>query len=498
VKKAIRNLFALSLALAILTSASASLAAEPTLIAAFFVKGKVGLKWSMVDGVTEYKVYRKTASGDFELVATASEDRYFDENITPGTTYNYRIGVMQDGQEAFSKPKTVTIPGQTGEFKSPAWVGMRVAKGKILLNWDDVPGAMAYNVYRSTTPGSSYEVVGNTQAASHADKEGLEAGVTYYYVLSAMNQDFEETPYSEEMSIKFGESAEERQAALDAEAAMKLEAVTLTHLHDLDVGENNKPMNQPADVFADTGGQIYVTDALGARVHVYGTGGDYVSSFGQFKTPFTIYIDEDDHIYVADIGNYDIQVFNIAGGLVRRIAVKETGDVEPFRANGICRLDANRLIVSDTGNHRLLIIDMDGNILSVVGKRGGDGAEFAYPGEMAMSGSGELYLLDVINNRVQVLDGDGNFLRAFGKAGEGAGLFGRPASLTLDPGGRVWVSDGMSGLIQSFTPQGEVKSVLGSAQDEWHFVSPRGMHFVGDRLYLVDRLSNKVFVFALG
>jgi DNA-binding beta-propeller fold protein YncE len=114
-----------------------------------------------------------------------------------------------------------------------------------------------------------------------------------------------------------------------------------------------------------------------------------------------------------------------------------------------------------------------------------------------MSSSGELYLLDVINNRVQVLDGDGNFLRAFGKAGEGAGLFGRPASLTLDPRDRVWVSDGMSGLIQSFTPQGEVKSVLGAAQDEWHFVSPRGMHFVGDRLYVVDRLSNKVFVFAL-
>ena len=125
-------------------------------------------------------------------------------------------------------------------------------------------------------------------------------------------------------------------------------------------------------------------------------------------------------------------------------------------------------------------------------------ARRAFPGEIERSPSGELYVLDVINNRVQVLDQEGNFVRAFGQAGEGVGLFGRPAGLSLAPNGRVWVSDNMSTLIQSFTAQGEVKSVLGTAQDEWHFVAPRGIHFVGDRMYIVDRLSNKVVVFDLG
>jgi DNA-binding beta-propeller fold protein YncE len=172
--------------------------------------------------------------------------------------------------------------------------------------------------------------------------------------------------------------------------------------------------------------------------------------------------------------------------------------MEPLRANGICPIGDSRLAISDTGNHRLLIIDLDGNILSSKGKQGNKPGEFAFPGEIELSDRGELFLLDVINCRVQVLDLEGNFLREFGGVGEGAGVFGRPAGLAVDPKGRVWVTDNMSAMVQSFTPEGAVKSVLGNAQDEWQFVSPRGIHFVGDRIYIVDRLANKVMVFVLG
>jgi DNA-binding beta-propeller fold protein YncE len=200
---------------------------------------------------------------------------------------------------------------------------------------------------------------------------------------------------------------------------------------------------------------------------------------------------------VADIGRNDIQVFAADGTFLRRIVVEMEKGQEALRANGMCLIDHERLAVTDTGNHRLLIIDMDGNILSEIGKRGSAPGEFVFPGEIERSADGELFVLDVINNRVQVLDQDGNFIRAFGEAGEGVGLFGRPAGLALAPDGRVWVSDNMSALIQSFTPQGDIKFVVGSAQDEWHFVAPRGINFVGNRLYVVDRLSNKVIVYDL-
>jgi sugar lactone lactonase YvrE len=499
------------LACAIVFGATAALAQGPNLVAAFFVKGKVGLKWHKVEGVEEYSVYRKASSGDFELIVKTGEDHYFDTEVSPGETYHYKVGIMSGGEEVFSSEKAVTIPGQSGEFLPPVWVGTRIDQGKIYLNWDSVPNAVAYNIYRSTTAGTGYEVVGNTQATSHADKQNIESGQTYYYVLTAMNTEFEETAHSEEKAVKFGMSKEERDKLAAEQSAIKLEAVSLSHLHDLVEGEEGQPMNQPADVYSNSKGSVYVSDALNARVHCFDANGKNTLTFGTsveaggsdfengaFKIPFTIYIDNKDQIYVADIGRNDIQVFAADGSFVKRIAVKLEDGMKPLRANGVCALDGGRLAISDTGNHRFLIVDTDGNILSSKGKQGNNPGEFAFPGEIERSAGGELFLLDVINSRVQVLDLDGNFLRQFGGVGEGAGVFGRPAGLAVDPSGRVWVTDNMSSMVQSFTPEGEVKSIVGSANDEWHFVAPRGIHFVGDRVYIVDRLANKVIVFGLG
>jgi DNA-binding beta-propeller fold protein YncE len=506
-------LVALTVIVTVILGCAVAMAAGPNLIAAFFVKGKVGLKWQKLAGVEEYKVYRKTSSGDFELITTTDEDHYFDTEILPGTTYNYKISIVdENGEEQFSSPKTVSIPGgQEGDFKPPVWVGMRIDQGKVLLNWDAVPGAMAYNVYRTTTPGAGYEVVGNSQASSYADKANLEAGTVYYYVLTAMNQEFEETPYSDEKSIKFGLSKEERDQIAAAETQATMVDIQLTHVFDLSEAENGDPMNQPADVTSNSQNQIFVTDALNSRVHCFDNNGSYMFTIGKdagpdpmryengsFKVPFTIFIDDQDQIFVSDIGRNDIQVFNSTGNFVRRIRVNLNEGDKPLRANGVCVVDNNLLAISDTGNHRVLFIDMDGNIVSVIGKRGQAPGEWSFPGEIERSASGELYIVDVINNRVQVLDLDGKFVREFGQAGEGVGLFGRPAGLALDPKGRIWVSDNMSTMVQSFTAQGEIKFVMGTAQDEWHFVAPRGIHFVGDRMYIVDRLSNKVMVFDLG
>jgi sugar lactone lactonase YvrE len=481
-------------------------------MAAFFVKGKVGLKWQKIDGIEEYRIYRKPSSGEFELIGTSDEDHYFDFEIVPGTTYNYKIAIVDEsGKELFSAEKTVTIPGQVGEFLPPVWVGIRADQGKILLNWDAVPSAVAYNIYRSTNPGADYEVVGNSQSSSHVDKADLEVGKTYYYVLTAMNTEFEETAHSEELAVKYGLSKEEREKLIAEQAALKLEVTKLAHLYDLAIGENDEPMNQPADVYANSRGQVYITDALNARVHCYDSEGKYIFTFGEdavkgeeeyqegtFLVPFTLHIDKKDQVYVADIERNDIQIFTDDGKFVRCITVKMEEGMKPLRANGICSIDDNRICISDTGNHRFLIIDLDGNILSVKGKQGSAPGDFSFPGEIERSSNDELFLLDVINSRVQVLDLEGNYIRAFGGTGEGAGLFGRPAGLALDAKGRVWVSDNMSAMIQSFTPQGEVKSMLGTAEDEWNFVAPRGIHFVGDRMYIVDRLSNKVMVFRHG
>ncbi len=501
--------------LVVVTFALSALAADtPRLTGAIYITGKVGLKWQAVDGVESYTIHRKANNLEFEKLATSDKPRYFDEKITPGTVYTYKIScVGSDGVEVFSNEKKTSIPGlKEGEFSPPVWSGLRVDRNKILLRWDPVPGAIAYNVLRSTTAGSGYEVVGNATSNRYADNEGLEHGGTYYYVLTALNEEFDETENSEERSIKFGMSADER-AAIEAEAnKVDLEDIKLTFLFEMTTAAGLE-MNQPAELDVNSEGNIFITDALNYRVNCYDNSGKYLFSFGDetasdekenpptstFSYPFSIYIDNKDQVYVSDVINHDIQVFDSKGGFIKRIKVKTKDGQEPFRPNGIHVLEDGRIVTSDAGNHRFLIIDQNGNIELEKGSRGAEPGQFVFPDGLTVTKDGIICVVDAINSRVQLFDMQGNFIRLFGESGQAAGTFGRPKIVTTADDGRLWVTDAMGNTVQVFTPEGEVKAAIVGFDDEnLVLMSPRGVLVKDGRFYLVNRIHNRVMVFQIG
>lgn len=506
-----RNLSVFLVVLALLLgTALVAQAAAPNLMAAFFVKGKVGLKWAPVEGASEYLIYRQAAGEDFVQIGTTGEDRFFDTEVTPGETYMYKVAVMDGGTEVFSGEKSVTIPGEIGGFLPPNWVGIRYDQDKLFLNWDKVPGAMAYNVWRSSTTGSGYENIGTAQGTRFVDKAGLEKGTTYYYVLTAMNAEFDETPFSVEESAKYGISEEER-ALLTEEDKIVLDPYPISMKFELTEGRDRTPINQPSDVEVNSQGNIYVVDALGGQIQCYDAGGTYQFSFGelvtgapstypdgQFMLPFTISIDSNDQVYISDVKRNDIQVFSPDGKFVRRIHVDTGMDMNPLRANGLHVMADGRLLMTDTGNHRFLITDSNGKILLAKGEKGGEEGQFLFPDGITVTPDNEIFVVDTINYRVQVFSMDGQFLRAFGGPGYSAGLFGRPKDIEYDGKGLVWVSDSMSHMVQGFSTAGEIKSALGTNEDEWTFLSPRGICFSDGQLLLVQRLANKVVVYSVG
>ena len=69
-----------------------------------------------------------------------------------------------------------------GENISPAGI---LTSGEVTLMWEDVPGAAAYNVYLSTSPGvtvlNSYKIANTTNPITITD---LEPGTTYFFVVT--------------------------------------------------------------------------------------------------------------------------------------------------------------------------------------------------------------------------------------------------------------------------------------------------------------------------
>lgn len=488
-------------------------AEEPKWIGAFFVKGKVGLKWQAVADAGQYRIMRASGGGEFVELTVVEETQYFDTDLTPGTTYSYKIAVTAaDGSTAESEVKKVTIPGSSaGEFKAPVWSGLRFDRNQILLRWDPVPGAIAYNVYRSVTPGAGYEVVGNTTSDRFADRDGMEFGVEYYYVVTALNEEFEETPYSEERSLKYGQSAEERAAAEEAEQIV-LEPLDMTFLFEIKSAGSNGDMNQPTEIAANSAGDLYVVDALNGRVHCFANDGKYKFSFGEhtpvgeesaapagtFSYPFGLFIDSKDQVWVSDVKNNDIQAFTADGKFVKRIKVATEPGAEDFRPNSIHVYDDGRILSTDAGNHRIVILDQSGKVLKSIGSRGSEPGQFIFPDGLTVLPDGTICVVDVINCRIQEFDPEGNFIRAFGEPGQTAGTFGRPKAITFDDQGHLWVSDAMANLVQVFTVEGEVKSAFSSFErDDLFLATPRGVLVRDGRFYVVNRLPHQVLVFQL-
>ena len=79
-------------------------------------------------------------------------------------------------------------------------IGNSATSGKPVLTWNAVYGATSYRIYRSTSKGSGYSLLGTTTATSYTNT-GAKAGTTYYYRVKAVN-DAGLSPYSNVVSGK--------------------------------------------------------------------------------------------------------------------------------------------------------------------------------------------------------------------------------------------------------------------------------------------------------
>ena len=73
-------------------------------------------------------------------------------------------------------------------------LGNSASSGKPQLTWNAVEGATSYRIYRSTSKGSGYSLLGTVTATSYTNT-GAKAGTTYYYRVKACN-DAGLSPYS--------------------------------------------------------------------------------------------------------------------------------------------------------------------------------------------------------------------------------------------------------------------------------------------------------------
>ena len=161
--------------------------------------GEVGLSWDAADNAQTYNVYRDTESGvgtsGSPLAESVGETSYTDESAENGTEYFYVVTGVAD-EESDPSGEAEGAP-----FAPASGLEGTSGDSQVELSWEAATGADTYNVYRDTTSGvdaSSAPLEEGVAGTTFTDGSA-ENGTTYYYVVTSVNTNDEESSESGEV-----------------------------------------------------------------------------------------------------------------------------------------------------------------------------------------------------------------------------------------------------------------------------------------------------------
>src|SRR5205807_2047982 len=159
---------------------------------------QVGLTWQAPGSnggspITNYKIYRGTASGGETLVATIGNQlSYSDGGLTNGVTYYYQVSAVNnagEGPRSNEASATPTAPATPPD--APQGLGATAGDATVTLTWS-APSSNGgspitnYRIYRGTSSNGETLLATIGNVLTYTDT-AVTNGVTYYYQVSAVN-----------------------------------------------------------------------------------------------------------------------------------------------------------------------------------------------------------------------------------------------------------------------------------------------------------------------
>jgi peptidylamidoglycolate lyase len=161
--------------------------------------------------------------------------------------------------------------------------------------------------------------------------------------------------------------------------------------------------------------------------------GKILNSWGDnlFIMPHGLTVDENNNVWVTDVGLQQVFKFNHEGKLLLKLGEANVpgNDHTHFdRPTDIAIAQDGSFYTSDGyGNSRIIKFSADGKYLFEWGKKGSKESEFNIPHGICLDSGGNVYVADRENNRIQVFDSTGKFLKQYANK-----TFANICSVTVD------------------------------------------------------------------
>lgn len=211
-------------------------------------------------------------------------------------------------------------------------------------------------------------------------------------------------------------------------------------------------LQRPQSITVDAAGQVYVLDTAQRKVMVFDNLGLFVYSIELGKgytNPVAVAVSPDGKtIYVVDrgdIGNTDHKIVAYAPDGSERFRLGPRGN-----GNGQFNIPlaatvgpGGTLYVADAGNFRVQIFDANGKFRTAFGGLGAEPGRFSRPRSIALDPDGNIYVSDAGFNNIQIFDPSGHLLMPLGGLSHepGPGNYALIAGIAVDEKKYLYVID---------------------------------------------------------
>ena len=203
--------------------------------------------------------------------------------------------------------------------------------------------------------------------------------------------------------------------------------------------------------------QLVKYDSNMKPIWVRGSNGKGDGQLDSSYSPWGVYVDPENNVWVADTGNHRFQKFDSNGNYILKIGGPSAGSaVGSFNtAYGMAFTNTGHAWISDRYNNRILKYTLDGTFVQAI--TNATGAVLNQPHSLAVDADQNLYAVSRNNNRVQKYSPTGNLIATFGTGvyGSGPGQLSSPTTMLLDPvNGDVYVYEIDTRRISVFSADG--------------------------------------------
>jgi hypothetical protein len=393
-----------------------------------------------------YEVERSSvAVGPYTIVGSSFAAQFTDTHqLSNGVTYFYRVTASD---KAFNRSapslEAAGVPvGPAPRPRLPAPV-LRVRHffdDQLHVEWDAVPGAREYVLYRRTSADEPFAELVRTSATFRFDDD-LMGGVLYRYAVAAIDD-----------AGQIGERSNEAALSIFVNTGPDLGFLLQWGTRGIGPGQ----FLSPRAITTDPAGNVYVTDNPGelARVQKFSPLGEQLTSWTLPGAVHGVAAGPDGSVYVV---NRDRVVkFTSAGEFVSQWGSTGAGAGNFAGPTGIAVDRVGNVYVADTGNARIQRFTAAGAFVA-------QWAVDAGVVSLATDGDGNVYALSRTLARVSAYTADGAPITSWGAAGGGDGQFSSPEGIVVDVAERLIVTDTGNDRIQMFTTGGIVTYVFGAA-----------------------------------